>query len=539
MADTINDLPPTPFRVIVDGRAGTVKYFGEVDGTAGSWLGVDWDDQRGKHDGTVKDRRYFTAAHEASGSFIRYVPTRVQLGITFLDAVRDRYTTREPVEGAEEANEGTSTSGPDVSIVKWENSNIDVEMVGFAKVAQKQTLENLQEANLTDRLVGNLGDVSIIPSVLPKLAIVDLTGSLFSQWAQIADLACALPCLENLYLNRVRLQLPEDVTTLAGAFDRVRLLTLNLSMHTAEDLAQLVPNFPALEELHFGFNNVAELVPFDAPKLRYLNLQNNALAFDQVAALSDRDRLPMLRHLNLQWNGISSLAPDTVIPHLTTLWISDNNLGQWTDVDALHAWPDLTELRINRNPIYAGDTELARIQVIARLPSLTVLNGSEISEKDRMGAEVYFLKLANEAILAQTGSAIHQDTPIEEVPPLVPAEILAAYPTFLTLASKHGVPAVAPPETEKLKVVTVQLQRLGKNGEAKGAPIQHRILPSANVRHFRALVARQMRISPRKLKLRVTDKWTGRQEYMAADDDMKLVSYYNLEDGQVIDVLDA
>lgn len=34
---------------------------GQVDGVRGDWVGVEWDDpSRGKHDGTVKDRRYFT-----------------------------------------------------------------------------------------------------------------------------------------------------------------------------------------------------------------------------------------------------------------------------------------------------------------------------------------------------------------------------------------------------------------------------------------------------------------------------------------------
>lgn len=38
----------------------TVRYFGEVQGTTGEWLGVEWDDHsRGKHDGSHGGVKYF------------------------------------------------------------------------------------------------------------------------------------------------------------------------------------------------------------------------------------------------------------------------------------------------------------------------------------------------------------------------------------------------------------------------------------------------------------------------------------------------
>jgi dynactin complex subunit len=39
----------------------TVRYSGDVAGTSGSWLGVEWDDPtRGKHDGQHQGVRYFS-----------------------------------------------------------------------------------------------------------------------------------------------------------------------------------------------------------------------------------------------------------------------------------------------------------------------------------------------------------------------------------------------------------------------------------------------------------------------------------------------
>jgi dynactin complex subunit len=50
-------------RLSFDGTICTVRYIGEVTGTTGTWLGVEWDAQhRGKHDGSHKGVRYFTCA---------------------------------------------------------------------------------------------------------------------------------------------------------------------------------------------------------------------------------------------------------------------------------------------------------------------------------------------------------------------------------------------------------------------------------------------------------------------------------------------
>jgi len=50
-------------RIFLLGYIGTIKFFGSVDGTSGTWLGIEWDDpQRGKHDGAKDGIQYFTCA---------------------------------------------------------------------------------------------------------------------------------------------------------------------------------------------------------------------------------------------------------------------------------------------------------------------------------------------------------------------------------------------------------------------------------------------------------------------------------------------
>jgi dynactin complex subunit len=48
-------------RLSYGGDLCTVRYIGEVKGTKGEWLGVEWDDaSRGKHDGQAGGVKYFT-----------------------------------------------------------------------------------------------------------------------------------------------------------------------------------------------------------------------------------------------------------------------------------------------------------------------------------------------------------------------------------------------------------------------------------------------------------------------------------------------
>lgn len=53
-------IPQIGQRLSYDGVVCTVRYVGQVAGTTGAWLGVEWDDPtRGKHDGSHKGVKYF------------------------------------------------------------------------------------------------------------------------------------------------------------------------------------------------------------------------------------------------------------------------------------------------------------------------------------------------------------------------------------------------------------------------------------------------------------------------------------------------
>ena len=57
----VGAIPPVGTRFSLSGYIGTIRFVGEVDGTNGVWLGVEWDDRtRGRHDGIKDGKRYFS-----------------------------------------------------------------------------------------------------------------------------------------------------------------------------------------------------------------------------------------------------------------------------------------------------------------------------------------------------------------------------------------------------------------------------------------------------------------------------------------------
>ena len=67
-------------RISYDGALCTVRFIGEVAGTTGTWLGVEWDDSaRGKHDGCHKGVRYFTCKMKHSTSNRPILPAFVSI----------------------------------------------------------------------------------------------------------------------------------------------------------------------------------------------------------------------------------------------------------------------------------------------------------------------------------------------------------------------------------------------------------------------------------------------------------------------------
>lgn len=61
-------------RLSFDGALCTVRYIGDVQGTKGQWLGVEWDDPtRGKHSGEHQGVKYFKCSNRPVSQYSRLI----------------------------------------------------------------------------------------------------------------------------------------------------------------------------------------------------------------------------------------------------------------------------------------------------------------------------------------------------------------------------------------------------------------------------------------------------------------------------------
>lgn len=95
-------------------------------------------------------------------------------------------------------------------------------------------------------------------------------------------------------------------------------------------------------------------------------------------------RLQMLLCSVVLQTGIEKLT------NLTTLYISNNRVKDWSEIERLAVLENLTDLLLIGNPIYNEFKENIadyRIEVIKRLPQLKKLDGIPVDVDEREAAE--------------------------------------------------------------------------------------------------------------------------------------------------------
>ncbi|KAL2263451.1 hypothetical protein VTK26DRAFT_6749 [Humicola hyalothermophila] len=459
-------MSPTPQigqRRSYDGALCTVRYIGEVAGTSGTWLGVEWDDpSRGKHDGQHKGVRYFSCQSKSptAASFVR--PTRpADAPQSFLSALQLKYAG-DPAADKEQPQ-------------KVYFSGKVAEEVGFDKIRRKQAqldelqfviLDGCQVACAYEPRAAAAGDDAKdspqkIGQVCPKVKELDLSRNLFGRIGTAVEICSELRMLRSLKVNGNRLQnvLQDQALAAAdGAFDGVTELALEDTLLGWSEICHIAAKFPSLSALHAGANQLTSLTP--VPTAPFTStLVSLHLEFNDFSSLSDLaplSAIPSLRNLLLKGNQISAVASpasSTAVPvfgsNLQYLDISYNQVASWSFVDALvDSFPGLASLRFTHNPIYdnpdldsqdggpipterkggVAKTDEAYMLVVARMPSLKTLNFSNITTSDRQDAEMFYLSRIARQLAA--------------VPETAESEVLARHRRWAELCELYGAPPV-------------------------------------------------------------------------------------------------
>ncbi|PKA65949.1 hypothetical protein AXF42_Ash010358 [Apostasia shenzhenica] len=410
-------------------RIGTVRYVGEVGGHAGEWVGIDWDDGEGKHDGCVAGVRYFTARDEKSASLVR--SKILTAGISLVEALHQRYR-----------GESTKEEEDEMYVLSSGNKRVPIQLLGKNKFEEKfKHFDEMHGASVSYFGVSSVDPTNVIRSLIPNVKELDLTGSLLSRWQDVNSICDALPALEILDLtdNLMETDIPE-LTSLKS----IQILVLNHCSIAWEKVEILEKCLLSIEELHLTGNKIRMTMPvpsgpsithvpgFDS--LRLLNLDDNCISlWDEVLHLS---RLRSLEQLHLNKNMLKKVSYPTNHPLVSTqdrcciafeklqcLLLGSNEINDLASVDSFNLFPSLVDVRLSENPIAdPAKGGLPRFVLIARLAKVKTLNGSEISARERNESEIRYVRLVMTKMKLDD-----------------PKELSLQHPRFAELKALHGL----------------------------------------------------------------------------------------------------
>mmetsp|Transcript_40064 Transcript_40064/g.64995 ORF Transcript_40064/g.64995 Transcript_40064/m.64995 type:complete len:464 (+) Transcript_40064:51-1442(+) len=431
-------------RIASGASIGTVRWVGKLPGNDDNeWLGVEWDDYgRGKHDGTFSEtgEKMFTCA-PGQGSFLK--PEKVNIGVSVVAALLDRYCdigTVQAVQGSEDS------ASSELYVPSSRGNKVPVQLVGMDKVAQKQSrVDKLSKVSVRDSYISSAGPVGEIAEKCPSVSEMDLSNNLLSDWQTLSQVTRQLPRLHTLLLSGNLLKPFDQTAELEGAFSSLRVLVLNSTRFTWSQVPVLQHYMPLLEELHLCHNHIRSLGSSEEniklKTLRILNLEGNGLEdWVEVWKLS---QLPVLERLIVNDNKLREVTyktsvevSNTPFASLQSISLSKNCITEWSSVDALNAFPSLVELRLQNNPITDSaviSPALVRQFIIARIGQLNLMNGSQVRPKERADAEKAYIKLT----LAE---AVDKGQSVNSF--LSDPNTTILFPRLKRLVEVHGVPDV-------------------------------------------------------------------------------------------------
>uniref|UniRef100_A0A0D9WBT8 CAP-Gly domain-containing protein n=2 Tax=Leersia perrieri TaxID=77586 RepID=A0A0D9WBT8_9ORYZ len=492
-------------------RVGTVRYVGPVEGHTGDWVGIDWDaGAGGRHDGSLAGRRYFVAAGERSASFAR--PTALSAGITLPDAIRARYRV----------DDFTQEEQDEMYVFSTSQKRVSVELVGKNKVQEKlKNLCELTSASVSYTGVSSIGPRDELTNLVPNLRQLDLTGNLLSQWKDIFSLCEALASLEVLDLTNNTM---EDDFTKSSSIKNIHVLVLNYCGVTWELVEKMKVPFSCLNELHLMTNRIKIIMTpvgnivqgFDT--LRLLNLEDNHIdSWDEILKLSYLRSLEqlhlnknMLKHITYPSNPplVGSLGDAAVVPFekLRVLLLGSNQIDELLSIDSLNFFPSLTDVRLSDNPIAdPAKGGVPRFVLIARLGKVKVLNGSEVSLRERREAEIRYVRLV-------MGKAESHD----------PEEIKRLHPRFAELKAFHGIEdekpisRIAGPRKMASGLISITLKCVGPSmGEKQ--PLTKKLPPATTVGKLKSLCESFFKLKDIKLRLYVEEEGCPLPQFLEED----------------------
>jgi len=157
----------------------------------------------------------------------------------------------------------------------------------------------------------------------------------------------------------------------------VKLLCLSPPIEKMDSSLNQLVN---VRKLSLSTNCIDKMISLPALKnIEILSLGRNVIK--RIAGLEEIGGT--LKELWISYNSISTLDGLSSCHKLTTLFISNNKIKDWSELDKLQANPELCNLLLIGNPIYDGITKKqARPKVLEHLPKIATLDGELLTGED-------------------------------------------------------------------------------------------------------------------------------------------------------------
>ncbi|EQL03690.1 Cytoskeleton-associated protein, Gly-rich domain protein [Ophiocordyceps sinensis CO18] len=210
----------------------TVRYIGEVAGTAGAWLGVEWDDAtRGKHDGSHKGGTSRRALDGAAAAFPRV--DELALGETLLGWEElCRIATRCPslTTWAVGANRLSSLPFVDYAGLAFTLTSINLEYNDFNAISDLASLTGLVALRNLHLKGNNIVEMAApdttAPTFPPSVRYLDISYNKIRDWSFVDALSTHFPGLAGLRIAHNPVYDSQDAEAKTHSTEESHMLTI-------------------------------------------------------------------------------------------------------------------------------------------------------------------------------------------------------------------------------------------------------------------------------------------------------------------------
>lgn len=236
---------------------------------------------------------------------------------------------------------------------------------------------------------------------------LDLASNSFEDLNEIIKIARSMPNLRFLNISENNLSFCKLDNYERPKLSSIKSLVLNNTKVPWAVVQLFLDAMPCIHDLHLSLNNY-RYVELN-PQHKYYNVKHVYLSGNPELKNWQEIRklmcsFPSLEGLTMADCNISTIHEELLshLPKLKSLNISNWPISSWDCMERLNHLPNLRRLRCQGITVLNNieGTEYKRYHLIARLPNIQRLNGSEISEDERVFAEKQFLRwfIVNEAV---------------------------------------------------------------------------------------------------------------------------------------------